>query len=224
MSCASTPISFLRLERYHLGELDEEERTTIARHLETCAACKECLRTFEVDDAPLLPLPTPLRRPRSRARAIYAVASVLAAAALFFVILGRGPRVPDDEANGANRTKGNDITFALVHESAGTMPEAGGLYREGDRFKASITCPPGMRATWDVVAYENGEASFPLAPESDLACGNAVTLRGAFRVTGAKPMTICLVWADGPLDREALRRSRPTDRASSRCTELSPAP
>ncbi len=212
MSCTSTPISWLRLERYHLGEVDASERKEIASHLASCAACKRAFAEITGEEVVV-------RGPwLTRPRAALAMSALAIAAAIFFVI-GRTPRVPEDP--GGTRIKGNDVALTLVTEGESVLPEAGGPYRDGDRFKALVTCPPGMQATWDLVVYENDQASFPLTTVSDLSCGNQVALPGAFKVTGHERMTVCLVWADGAIDREAIRRTKP---ANVRCVTLEPAP
>ncbi|HEY6463790.1 MAG TPA: zf-HC2 domain-containing protein, partial [Polyangiaceae bacterium] len=53
--CTGEAVSWLRLERYHLGELAEHERRTIDAHLAGCPACASCLARIVEDDAVLLP-------------------------------------------------------------------------------------------------------------------------------------------------------------------------
>ncbi|MGH7293845.1 MAG: zf-HC2 domain-containing protein, partial [Polyangiaceae bacterium] len=62
--CTAEPISWLRLERYHLGELRGAERQAIADHLAACEACAACLARIEQDDAVALPVLPPLPAPR----------------------------------------------------------------------------------------------------------------------------------------------------------------
>jgi hypothetical protein len=218
MSCTGTPISWLRLERYHAGELDADEREAIAAHLASCDACASCLKEIEADARELPPLPKPARVVSLR-RAAPVIAMLAAAAAILFVV-GRTPR-PDPE-----RVKGSDIAFALVRDDETVVGEAGtGVYRDGDRFKAVVTCPPGMHGGFDLVVYENGAASFPLEPRAGLACGNAIALPGAFRVTGRERMIVCLVWSDGgAIDRDVVRRTPPEALPHAQCKALSPAP
>ena len=219
-ACTGVPVSWLRLEQYHAGDLSPEERDEIARHLRACDACASCLARIVDDDRALPPLPVlrPRRLQPGRAAA-FASALALAATVLFFV--GRRPK---PEAEAADRTKGTGIAFTLVRESEGLLPEAGGVYRDGERMKALVTCPPGLRASWDLVVLENGVAAFPLAP-SEVACGNEVPMPGAFRVTGRERMTVCLVWDDGgPVDREALRHAAPETLPNALCKTLDPAP
>jgi hypothetical protein len=224
-ACVSTPISWLRLERYHAGELGAAEREEIAAHLASCEACAACLRTIEADDARALP-PLPVRAAAGRRNVVTLrraapVAFALAAAAVLVLVL----RVPRD---GADRYKGGEVSFTLVREDEALVVEAGGSYRDGERIKALVTCPPEMRAAFDLVVYENGEAAFPLPPIEGLACGNDVPFPGAFRLTGRAPMRVCLAWNDeGGVDRDALRRAPPRSEGAAKhalCKELTPAP
>jgi hypothetical protein len=218
--CTGTPISFLRLERHHLGELEGVDRDEIERHLVECEACAACSRAI-VSDARSLP---PLAR-RGRVltfRRAGAVMSALALAAGLFLLLGRpDPRPLADE--GA-RTKGDGVGFTLVRDDDERL-EGGGTYRDGDRFKALVTCTPGSNAAWDLVVYERGEASFPLKSQRSIPCGNEVPLPGAFRLTGVDPMVVCVVWSEhGPVDRSALRQRAPDELDHAVCATLAPAP
>ena len=216
MSCTSTPISWLRLERFHLGECPSDEAKSIKEHLASCAVCKKAFAEIAGDEPQRSSV---VRGPWYSRPTTVAAMSALALAAIILLVIGRTPRIPEDQ--GGARTKGDDVAFTLVRENESIVPEAGGPYRDGDRFKALVTCPPGMRATWDVVVYEGDQASFPLAMTKDLACGNQVALPGAFRVTGHRPMTVCLVWSDTELNRDGLATAPPS---TARCVNLEPAP
>lgn len=197
--CVGTPISWLRLEQHHAGDLGVSKRAAITAHLTTCGACASCLARIVQDDA--LPLPALPVAPPAKVLAFRRVAPVLAALAVAAVIL-----------------------FVLVRDDEGVIAEAGGVYRDGDRWKALVTCPAGVRAAWDLVVFEHGEAAFPLEPQPDLACGNAVPLAGAFRTTGHEPMTVCVVWNDGALvDRGAMRGLTPESLPLASCKLLDPA-
>ena len=81
-----------------------------------------------------------------------------------------------------------------------------------------------MHATFDLVVFDDGGASFPLAATHDVACGNEVPLPGAFHLTAAGDReTVCVVWEDaGELDRTALAR-RGVAGPRSMCKVLRPA-
>jgi hypothetical protein len=225
--CATTPISWLRLERYHGGDLEEGERAAITAHVDAGPACADCLRRIAEDTRALAPLPS--ARGGRLLRLAPVLGAVLVAAGVLLLVRDRP--APSTEHLGAGRgepgarIKGNDITFSLVREEEGLVVEAGGSYKDGERMKALVTCPPGMRAGFDLVVFERGEAVFPLAPEADASCGNAVALPGAFRLTGHARMTVCLVWNDdAPVDRDEVRRLSPDALPHALCKVLEPAP
>jgi hypothetical protein len=223
-ACIDTPISWLRLERYELGEVDEEERAAIAAHLGACEVCAACLASIKADTRELPSLEVTRRKSAVVIpwRRVLPAAGALAAAAAIVLIMRR----PVTETPGltGDRIKGNDIAFSLVHEGEGVADEAGTTYHDGERFKALVTCPPGMHATFDLVAYEGTEAAFPLEAQSDLECGNSVAMQGAFRMTGHEPMTVCLVWSDGmTIDRAAIDRTAPALLDHALCKALTPA-
>jgi hypothetical protein len=194
----------LRLERHALGEDVESERHAIDAHLASCAACAACLRWITEDDARALPpLPPALPAPaRARSR-VFVAAGALALAAAALLAVGRewgGAR-----SAATSRVKGGAVAFSLVRDDGERFNEAGGSFRDGDRFKALVTCPPGMNATFDLVVYDDGGVSFPMSTAHDFACGNDAPLPGAFRLTGAADERVCLVWSEeGPVDRASL--------------------
>jgi anti-sigma factor RsiW len=223
--CISEPVSWLRLERYALGESGEADRGAIAEHLAACGACRACFERIEADaKADLPPLPAPKRARRDRVVRIGAAAgAALALAAAAILGVGRW-NAPSAESSRV-RVKGDGVAFSLVRDDDQLIAEAGGVFRASDRFKALVTCPPEMRARFDVVVFEGGGATFPLESPSDFACGNDVPLPGAFRITGSEPARVCLVWGDQPIDRAMLSHQR-DESALPRavCKVLQPAP
>lgn len=229
-SCTSTPISWTRLELYAVGEGTEDDRLAIATHLGACDACKSCLATLEADTRPLRPLALPAKKAESNVfslrRATAAVGALAFAAAVFLFIRHNG--ASGDLAGGMPgeaRTKGMTVGFVLVRDDNVEVGGADGTYRDGDRFKARVSCPADMHASWDLVVLDNGEASFPLEQQADLPCGNGVVLPGAFRLVGHNPMTVCLVHREGGLvDRDELRRSGIAVPKDAACKALRPGP
>jgi anti-sigma factor RsiW len=230
--CTREPVSWLRLERYRLGELGDAERARIAEHLAACAACAACMARIEADEAldlPPLALAHPGARRRSSSRGLrwLAGAGVLAAAAAAILVVGRTWRTPgraDVDRREAAHPKGDSMAFVLVRDDGQRVVEAQGVFRRGDRFKALVTCPPSTSATFDLVVFDAAGTSFPLAPARGLACGNEVPLPGAFRLTatsgGSEGETVCVVWGSGDeVDREALARSGVAGRRAM-CKEL----
>ena len=229
--CIGEPISWLRLERFHLGEMGASERAGIAEHLAGCPACAACLAHIQDDDARALPplaLSAPVRRrvfSLSPGRGAAVLGSLAAAAALVLSLRrGTPAKYIGLQATGESRVKGDAIAFALVRDDDERIPGAAGVYRDGDRFEALVTCPPGGDVAFDLVVYDAGGASFPLERPQELACGNGVRLPGAFRLTGGAEETVCLVWTDGePLDRAELA-SRGRRDEHSLCKVLTAAP
>jgi hypothetical protein len=230
LRCIGEPISWLRLERFHLGATQGPERAAVEEHLATCPACAACLAHIQEDDAHALP-PLSVSRPARRnvlslfpVRAAAALGALAAGGALVLGLRGNGHRREVEHARlTESRVKGDAIAFTLVRDDEERVTGPAGVYRDGDRFKAVVTCPPGAGASFDVVVYDLGGASFPLEPARELACGNEVPLPGAFRLTGDASETVCLVWAEGvPVDRGVLA-ARTAPEGHALCKELSPA-
>jgi len=229
VGCIGEPVSWLRLERYHLGEVDGDERRPIADHLAACVACSACLARIREDDATPLPSMGAARPTGGRGLTLLpggALASLAALAAAAALVLGlRGSGTSEVPARGTApmaRIKGGAVAFSLVRDDGERVEGSLGVYRDGDRFKAIVTCPPGGGVGFDVVVREGARESFPLPPAVDLTCGNEVPLPGAFQLTGSADETVCLVWNEtGVVDRSA--NAQVGDRPSL-CKRLSAAP
>jgi len=214
--CNGEPISWLRLERYHLGEVDDAERERIARHLASCRACAACLEKIRADDESALPAIVPARpgaRVRRLPRAVIfssTIGTLAAAAAVVLALRGGGaPSEAGGHPGEIARVKGDAMAFSLVREDGTRIDGDAGTYREGDRWKALVTCPPGEGVSLDLVVFDADGASFPLEPSPDFACGNDAPMRGAFRLTGHGEAEVCLAWSSaGPVDRGSLAPSR----------------
>jgi hypothetical protein len=240
--CVGEPVSWLRIERYHLGEIQGVERQGIADHLASCEACALCLARVGRDDGVSLPPLSSARttrepkRPRARspflARRAAAVGSLSLAAALV-LMLRRGHLEELSHSTGKmnpaeSRAKGEAFAFTLVREDGERITGESGVYRATDRFKALVTCAPsatGANLAFDVVVYDPSGASFPLAPSPAFACGNGVPLPGAFRFTGDAEETVCLLWSDGgTVDRAKLVGKDAVSGGQAMCKRLRPAP
>lgn len=223
--CIDNPISWLRLERYHLGELAPAELEAIETHVRACPACAACLK--EVDDGAKVALATlPAPKIKAQARSVVPfVVTGLAMAAAAALWIGPFSKVEKDPPIAwSNRIKGGDVAFTLARDDDELIGDAAGTYHDGDRFKALVTCPAGLDASWDLVVFERGETSFPLASATRLACGNAVPLEGAFRLTGAEVMTVCVVWGEA-IDRAKIGRDGEHALGDAAlCKLLQPAP
>jgi hypothetical protein len=206
--CIGEPISWLRLERFHAGEGGAAERDAVAAHVAACAACAACLATIREGDGVALP-PLPAARKKSarvvpwmRGRIAVAVTALAAAAALVVGLRGH----PGDEgrrATGSARVKGGTIAFSLVREDGARIDGDDGVYRDGDRFMALVTCPPGGDVSVDLRVEDDAGVSWPIPAPAGFGCGNEVPL-GALRLRGATPERICLVWSEeGRVERSA---------------------
>jgi hypothetical protein len=230
--CVGEPVSWMRLERFHLGEIDGTERAPIADHLAACEACAACLARIREDEAVALPvLPAlPSRLPAKQRRRGGMVASLAALAAAVTLVLGlhggvRPGADRDEQLAGTGegaigaRVKGGAIAFMLVREDGERIEGPEGIYRDGDRFKAVVTCPPGGHVGFDVAVNEGGRSSYPLPQPVGFGCGNEVPIPGAFRLTGGAVETVCLEWdEDGAVARDGLAEKQP-----ALCKRLSPA-
>jgi hypothetical protein len=224
-ACTSEPISFLRLERYLQGDLQVPERERIAAHLRECPTCSACFAELrdEVIELPVLPVALPTRA-RARSRT-WPLALVVAAAALGLVLLPQLSQLNRPPAARV-RIKGGELAIALVREHQAALANEASVFAAGDRFEVRVSCPAELRAHWDVVVFQAGQAFFPLQPEAPLRCANGVTLPGAFALTGSAAVSVCVqIDPAKPVEREPLRRDGPRALSpASACTALTPAP
>jgi hypothetical protein len=215
--CTGEPISWLRLERLALGELDATAAAAANAHLDACGACRAAFDRIRADAVALPPLPAPVAAPPRSwfPRWTWAAASLAAAAAMVLLWIGLRDADPGGVPGAVVGVKGGGaLTLSLVRERDGVVTLDATSYRDGDRFKVRITCDRAVAATADVVVYqtEHGRraASFPL-PVARLSCGNEVVLPGAFHLDGDAPALVCLAVTepgeDG--DRRAMMRAPP---------------
>ena len=203
LRCIGEPLSWLRLERYHLGELGDGDRAEATEHLARCRACAACLARIEVDEARVLP---PLEMGQATARArrarhiVAAAAGAVSVAAAVLLVMGHtwrsGEVRREAELAAGGRVKGGGVAFALVRDDGAWIAGTAGAFHAGERFKAVVTCPPETHPTFDLVVFDASGASFPLEPARELSCGNDVPLPGAFRLTGHAEERVCVVWSD----------------------------
>jgi hypothetical protein len=195
VTCSGEPVSWGRLERHAAGAPD----AAAAEHLAACASCRACLERIRADEVRLPALPEPA--PRSRWW-LWSVVPAAAAAALLVVLVR--PRPPRVSVKGAG-----EVVLSVVRERDGAVAFDPTTFRAGDRWKLRVTCAPGPTLWADVVVLSDGEpAAFPLEAAA-LACGNDVTLPGAFRLTGRAPARVCVALdVDGPPDRTAAGAGR----------------
>jgi hypothetical protein len=196
--CVGEPISWLRLERYELGELPQGERAQVAEHLQRCPACRACFAEIEaVRELPELRLPA-RRIPQPSAAEprlrwplwLTGFAGALAALALLFMPRGgEGPGLEPPASS--KRVKGGELALELVRLDAQGRQREPDRFEPSDRFKILLTCPPQLRAHAQAVIYQAGQAYFPLEPQGLSRCGNRIALSGAFQLDGTEPVLVC---------------------------------
>jgi hypothetical protein len=193
VTCIDTPISWLRLEQFAANRADE----TIASHVNACPACARCLDEIRADVVALPPLAVPVV-PARRPWWHFAVPALALAAVAFVVVIIR----PREQRDDLVRVKGvGDVVLGIVRERAGVIRDDATTFREGDRFKIVLTCPPTASAWIDL----DVSGDHPL-PATQISCGNKVVVPGAFHLTGTAANRICVrVAADAAPDADAPR-------------------
>jgi hypothetical protein len=221
-ACTGQPISWLRLERYALGELPDPEKHDIASHLASCPACNECFARIEHVPTPDLPLlappaaPTQLRRPRWTAWPVW---TGLAAAAAAVLLLVR----PAAEPPARRHVKGGDFAIELVRlDAEGHLQEASHFAAE-DRFKALITCPPARRGVVGIAVYQAGRTYTPSSLQALEDCGNRRALPGAFEIDGNARALVCASFAASEIEWRARVDNANAPPAGSVCTPVEPS-
>ncbi|MFT5685816.1 MAG: hypothetical protein ACI8RZ_006770 [Myxococcota bacterium] len=172
----TTPISWIRLERYHLGEIDVAERGRIETELGDCKTSRGRLAQIQQDDRPMPALPHVAPR---RRRSLVWGGLALAAAVMLAVLVPRG-----------NTTKGGDVSLTLVRERAGSIAIAPATYRDGDRISLRLTCASGSPTI--SVTVQQGAALYTPIPDQTIRCGNQIPISGTFAVTAPGDLRICV--------------------------------
>jgi hypothetical protein len=239
--CIGSPVSWLRLEQYVLGELPRDVHMEVDRHLRSCAKCRACLVEIRTDEGLELP-PLPIQAPsapgigRGRARWWWpdwigaGWRWAVAGGALTALAILWAPLLSDDAPGFPElppsriRIKGGEVSVGLVRERAGSIANDPETFSTEDRFKVLLTCPPGARVHWEVVVFQSGEPSFPLQ-RGVSECGNRSVLPGAFRLTDRVPTSVCLLLSERepPSRTELHRRGISVLPALTVCRSLHPA-
>lgn len=202
-----TPVSWLRLERYALGELDAGQRGDIAAHLATCARCRACADRIAAEaesELPPLPAPSPTTPvppavPGARAwpwrfkPRQHGLAALAAGLALVAAVLVLRPRQAAHVA-GARvvAVKGGEIAVELVREHGGSIAWEPTSFGAGDRLKLLVTCAAPLEVQADIVVVQSDGPVF-VGPPARIACGNRVPVPPAFRITGPGAARVCVL-------------------------------
>lgn len=208
-ACRDQPISFLRLERYLQGDTDTQERERVGAHLAACDVCRACFDELRQEVVELLPLPAAVRdtgrknaRAKARANRIWPQLTAALAIAAALALWAR-PRSVESPRLPAARVaiKGGELALEAIREHAGTIAADSRRFAQGDRLQIRVSCPPGPARHWDLVAFQAGQAFFPLLSSAPIACANGVTLPGAFTLDGTSAVDVCVVIAETAIDR-----------------------
>jgi hypothetical protein len=205
-AASCVPVSWLRLERYALGDVGPDERTEIAGHLAACPGCRARADLIAGDagrELPPLPSVPPASLSRRPLRWLAHAAAWATAAAVLLIVWAR----PGDSPHLGGRRiaiKGGDVTIELMRERAGSVAWEPTSFTADDRFKVLLTCAPPLRVYADVVVLQSDGPAFPDAA-SLIGCGNRVPLPTSFRITGPGDASICVALdPDGPPSRARL--------------------
>ncbi len=211
--CVSQPISWLALEQYHLGDLSEVARQEIKCHLDQCTTCKASLEQIGKDTRVLQP-PSEftLKKPQlywGLSRPAIAASVALAAAALLLIVFKWGLEAPMQVKERPSRIafKGGDFALMVVRERNGRVKENPTHFAPGDNFRLFVTHPLPDPLDWDLIIRQGNDVFFPFSFRPPLRRGNLVPIPQAFRLTGAVPVSICLVVGDQIPSRSELREN-----------------
>jgi hypothetical protein len=211
----------LALRRFSIGEFPPERRAEVDRHISSCPACRNKLRTI-TDEQREFEREIPFERfaggverarrvPRSRPRSLWSfgVAGVLAAAAVavFFVAVPNHSR---------NTIKGTavDATVRIASASASVQriapPGSHEILEVGDRIRLGYKTDEA-RYLAAVSIDEQGEIT-PLYPEAGPALSVAATqetvyLPDSFELTGKGREKIFMFLARNPFDLQSAKQA-----------------
>jgi hypothetical protein len=227
MSSEASHVSWLTLERYCLGELPATEAARVQHALQHSEELRRCYERIQADQGRVLPVLTPpVMRPLPRRfRWDFIPRPALAAAATLVVLLAVGLLSREVMRDGApeNRVKGGEVAIDLVRRSGGRLDTEPSVFLEGDEFKVRVTCARQGPLDWQLSVFQGNEVFFPLEATAPLHCGNEVLLPGAFRLTGAQPVLVCLSVEEDVVEPQHLRHEGVRAlKASAACAHVRP--
>ncbi|MEY4581817.1 MAG: hypothetical protein RL701_6520 [Pseudomonadota bacterium] len=228
------PVSWLKLERYGLGELSEHEALQVAKHLQQCPVCGACYAQIEADAARVVaPLPAARSAPRRTrtglalpARQLAVVGSLLSAALGAWLALG--PDMEPPARRNMTGTKGGELALELVRVGRAGSSLEPGHFVPGDRFKVLFSCPPSRAGAVRVRVFQGDDVFEPLPPHQLENCGNRRNLPGAFALDGSDRVSVCVTLASSTEQLERVDKARkpgqlPQDSVCTRVLPMDPA-
>ncbi len=213
------------------------QQKEVARHLKECPGCNHHFKSIAADTRTLKPL-SPVRTqsqnptPRSvtpfsnlplRSKWAFGLAASCSLILVFFwTTLSTNPLPLPTDAPSIGY-KGDDFAMLLLRERNGQMRENPKKYLNGDRFRVFASCSKGQKLSWDAVLFQGNEVYFPYPHPVPLSCQNRAPLPGAFKLSGNKPVTVCLLPGAQTTARPLLtQEGRAALPKNSVCVELSP--
>lgn len=198
------PISWLKLEQYHLGELPDGPAAAIEKHLTDCDECRSCMERIEAGRI-LKPLPDvePVSiwdRVRLPLGLVAATALILLGLAIYPFVLHRG----DGTLEEVVAIRGGESTLTVLRERKESVVENPATYQNGDRFSLRLTTS-ATTVMWDVVVISDEEVYFPMKTPLTPAFHNQFPFPGAFRLSDTDAVTLCAFPSDGIDDREKIK-------------------
>ncbi len=208
--CNGTPVSWLLLEQFNLGELSDDKTHDISLHLESCRSCQKSMDSVLNDFNNLKPLPLYSKKESLLSfefkynRVISLAAIMLITLSLFIFTprifkLKRVQKSADTQfilPNASINYKGGELALSITRNRNGITSSNPSGFIDGDRFSVNITCPPGKRSI-DIVLFQGNNVYLPLKTEKPVECANNIPLPGGFILTGNQPVTICAI-TDNP--------------------------
>jgi hypothetical protein len=221
--CTGTPVSWLALEQFHLGELPDNRAKEIEKHLNECDLCLSYMDEIVNDNIVLKPLPdiehehwfAELLLNPAGAGGLVALAVMLMIAVLLrpvteTVSVDNSQIIPGSLIPPAHMNyKGGDLAISLERNRSGRVTLNPHAFADGDRFAVNVTCPPGSLDI-ELVVFQGGEAYFPLNINESVECANLVPLSGGFVLSGNEPATVCIIAGEIPA-RSEIEQSGPEE-------------
>lgn len=200
----ASPLSYLLLERYVLGELTNEEAAEVAALLLRSPQDRAVYESILKDPCVLPDIEfdvSGLARARTLARTVKrggllaacggTLAAVVACGLLWW---SRGTEIfpYTGAASDPVAVKGGEVALSILGQWSGANPP---FRQEGEALKLRVTCPPGTLQHPLVVVRQQGEEFWPLPALETFGCGNLRPWPGAFTVSGEAPAELCLSWS-----------------------------
>lgn len=224
--CHGQSVSWLKLERYHIGELRAEDQREIASHLSECPLCNQKYQQIITDDRPLrqLEIKTVSETSSSfRFALMWGLGVTATVAALLFVVVRTNPDAPPTFPGSKISYKGGDTVVTLAREREGRVIYDPQTYRNDDRFRLFLTSPEVGLLPVEVVVFQGCDVYFPYPDRLEIPSGNRVPIAGALRLTGNEKTRVCILLGPDLPSRDLIKSMvRKTVSRNTVCYQLDP--